>query len=169
MANDSEILLKLAQAAHNTECERRNVVDTKAGIALPIAISYELILLSSFNLHDILLIEFESFKEFLLPCGLFTFYVAALFLGFTAIVFGSIVLKPTKYQVVLQNENSDFYKGNQNEPLIYSKLCNDYYRAAEYNKFKNDRKFKLFNAVWTLIIISLACYIIYIALQNIYC
>ena len=165
----AEKILEITREAYQVEFERRNVVDTKAGIALPIAISYEIVLLADFNLHDILLIKFNSFEEFLLPCGLFVFYVAALILGFIAIVFGGLTLKPTKYQLVSQNVKSNLNQINQDTVMLYAKLCDKYDESTQYNKEKNDRKFDLYNAVWTSIIISLACYIVYIAIENIFC
>jgi len=160
------LLLETAKSEYESEHNRTSVIDSKAGISLPIISAYFLALAPMNNYKEIFLTKVSSFLDLLIPLALLITYTASLILSFISVILMVKVITTRKYMNV---EHADLYDENylKNDIIFISiKLFLLYTETTENNKTKNNARIPLYRKSWLLTIISIISFVVYIIICN---
>lgn len=161
-----ELLFSITQSEYNNEYERTNMIQSKAGIALPIIAAYFLTFAQMNDYRSILRFTVNNIWECLLPLGLFISYSAGLIFAIMAVVYMARVVFAKGYKRL--NPQS-FCKESclSQEYLIFVRnLMHQYFDAIEHNAKANDQKMKMYKQSWSCTFVSVACFLAYVILKN---
>lgn len=156
-------LLDVAQRNYADETARTNTLDTKVGISLPLISGYFLTIIASLieNWPAVFSIRTELFRDVFIPSITVLSYSGALVLSLIALYLMISVISTKEYQHV---DIHEFYnKGLLTTPYTAtaSYLIGKYIAATDHNKLQNDARIKPYCISWTLVIISIALFLVY--------
>lgn len=160
------LLVSTAKSEYESEHNRTSIIDSKAGISLPIVSAYFLALAPMNNYKDIFLMKINCFWNLLIPAFLFITYTVSLILSFISVLMMVRVITTREYMTITP---SDLYDENylQNDQVFLSiKILSLYIETTENNKLKNDKRIPLYRNSWLLTIISIISFVIYIIIIN---
>lgn len=160
------LLLNTVKSEYNNEHNRTSIIDSKSGIALPIISAYFLALAPLSDYKSIFATHISSFKDFIFPAILFLTYTTSIVLALIAMIKMVFVIATRQYCIL---KPEDLYDESylKKEPLVLSVyLINLYLKATENNKTQNDKRIPLYRSSWTLTIISIISFVVYILIKN---
>lgn len=161
-----ELLLSITQNEYSNEFERNSMMQSKAGIALPIIAAYFLTLSQMNDYRSMFQIPVNAVWDSLLPLGLCISYSVSLFFAILSLVFIALSVFAKGYKRI--NPQSFCTEANLSQEYLTfaKKLMHQYFDAIDHNAKANDRRMKMYKQSWTFSLVSVACFLVYLILKN---
>lgn len=161
-----ELLLGITQSEYNNEYERTNMIQSKAGIALPIIAAYFLTIAQMNDYKSMFQVTVTTVRDILLSFGLCVSYSLALILAIAAVFFVARVEFAKGYKRINPQSFCKEASLSQEYQSFVRNLMHQYFDAIDHNAKANDQKMKMYKQGWSCTFVSVACFLAYVILKN---
>ena len=161
-----DLLRVAAQDEYGNEQKRTAIIDSKAGIALPIIAAFFLALAEMNDYRSFLVVPITSVLTLLIPMFKLISYTASLIMAFLSVIWMARVVYTREYSTINPRElyNDDYLKNDAR--VLSLKFLHLYFEATEHNRKENNERVKLYQQSWGFTFISVSCFVVYIILKN---
>ena len=163
-----EILFNIAQSEYVIEHNRTSVIDSKAGIALPVVATYFFLVLQYADVKSLFsnkvnTASVASILYSILPAML---YIVTLVFGFLSLLFLFRAIMTQSYKTIDTKYFNKKKALDQPKATYSAAMVTFYVRATDYNRNTNDSRVRKYKRGWTYALISLGLFVLFVFLKH---